>query len=161
MKVNQPAGRYDDAKSLTGKSKKIGEKKASHEISRDKVNSMDFTKQMDTATEDQLKRSLDELIEELAEQAKVLLQHRTFEELNKYSKLVKSFMEDAIKKIYSVKISDSSKLMIKRKKVYVIVERVNEELELLTKKILSANSDAIEILSALDKIRGMLVDMYS
>ena len=125
------------------------------------MNPMNFLKELDDATEEQVKRSLDQLIEELSQQAKVLTEHRTFEELNKYKTLVKDFMKQAIQKIYNVKVSDSSKFMIKRKKVYIMVEMVDAELEKLTQKILNQHAETIEILSALDKIRGMLVDMYS
>jgi len=161
MKIYETSGQYEDNKLNLGKTKRSSAKRAPHEIGRDKVNSMNFMKELDDATEEQVKKSLDQLIEELSEQAKVLADHRTFEELNKYKGLVKSFMEQAIQKIYNVKVSDSSKLMIKRKKVYVMVEMVDAELEKLTQKILYQHADSIDILSALDKIRGLLVDMYS
>jgi uncharacterized protein YaaR (DUF327 family) len=70
-------------------------------------------------------------------------------------------MEQAIRKIYTVKVSDSSKIMIKRKKVYIIVDMVDKELEKLTKALLESQSDSLDILAALDRIRGMLVDMYT
>jgi hypothetical protein len=51
--------------------------------------------------------------------------------------------------------------MIKRKKVYIIVDMVDKELEKLTKALLESQSDSLDILAALDRIRGMLVDMYT
>ncbi len=161
MKIYEPSGQYGDNKLNIGKAKKSSSKRAPHEIARDKVNPMNFLKELDDATEEQVKKSLDQLIEELSQQAKILAEHRTFDELNKYKTLVKDFMKQAIQKIYSVKVSDSSKFMIKRKKVYIMVEMVDVELEKLTQKILNQHAETIEILSALDKIRGMLVDMYS
>ncbi len=159
MRVNEPLNQFSDNKQI-GKSKRSDKGAAKH-VSRDSVNAFSFAQQLDSAAEEQVKRSLDELIADLAEQAKVLERHRTFEELEKYKKMVKNFMEQAVKKIYSVKVSDSSKLMEKRKKVFVLVERVDEALEKLTKQVLEKNAPSLELLAALERIQGMLVDMYS
>jgi len=161
MRIEQPGGMFGDPSGKMDKSKKAGEKGRAKHVSRDSVNASNFSKQLDNVAEEQLKKSLDELIEELGEQAKVLEKRRTFDELEKYKGLVKSFMETAIKKIYAIKVSDSSKLMTKRKKVYVIVEKVDAELEMLTRQILNRQAPSMDILATLDRIRGMLVDMYS
>jgi uncharacterized protein YaaR (DUF327 family) len=144
-----------------GKNKKVAEKKGSKEISRDRVNEASFMQQLNDATDDQLKKSLDKLLEELTEQAQVLAKKRTFTEMDKYKSLVKNFMKKAVEKIYKVNFSDSSKIMIQRKKVFVLVEKVDVELEKLTAQLLTAHSDSMDLLAAIDRIRGMLVDMYS
>lgn len=145
----------------TGKNKKTDEKKGAKFISRDKVNEMTFMKQLTDATEEQVKKSLDQLIEELSEQAKVLVKKRTFTELDKYKSLVKNFMKKAVEKMYTVKFSDSSKVMARRKKVYVLVELVDAEMEKLTAQILNSQEESLDILATIDRIRGILVDMYS
>ena len=161
MRIPAPSGKFGVNTEGIDKSKRSSEKRSAKGVSRDKVNDMNFLKELDTATEDQLKKSLDELMEELKEQADTLMKHRTFEELDKYRSLVKAFMDKAIKKIYSVKVSESSKFMVKRKKVFIIVERVDAELEELAKKVLGQNAEQMDILASLEKINGMLVDMYS
>jgi uncharacterized protein YaaR (DUF327 family) len=125
------------------------------------VNEASFMQQLNDATDDQLKKSLDKLLEELTEQAQVLAKKRTFTEMDKYKSLVKNFMKKAVEKIYKVNFSDSSKIMIQRKKVFVLVEKVDVELEKLTAQLLTAHSDSMDLLAAIDRIRGMLVDMYS
>jgi uncharacterized protein YaaR (DUF327 family) len=162
MRINEPFRPLgDDDKPRLNKNKRIAGRKESKSVGRDVVNNLNFMKELDNAAEEQLKMSLDQLVEEINGQAKQLAHHRTFEELDKYKKMVKSFMDQAIKKIYTIRISDSSKLMIKRKKVYIIVDMVDRELEKLTKMLLESQSDSLDILAALDRIRGMLVDMYS
>ncbi|HDQ25182.1 MAG TPA: DUF327 family protein [bacterium] len=161
MRINEPTGQFGDSKAHLGKAKKSGSRNPAKHVDRDMVHNANFTKQLDTAAEEQLKLSLDKLIEELAEQAKVLEKKRTFAELDRYKKLVKSFMEEVIKKIFTIKISDSSKLMAKRKKVYIIVEQVDGQLEALTEKVLEKQADTMDLLATLDRIRGLLVDMYS
>ncbi len=161
MKVPEPSNKFGNTKIDLGKLKKSGEKRAAKGVSKDSVYEVNFLKELDTALEEQIKKSLDELIKELDEQAKILEKHRTFEELEKYKKMVRDFMDQAIKKIYSVKVSESSKIMIKRKKVFVLVERVNAELEDLTKKVLEKQTPTLDLLASLEKIKGLLVDMYS
>ncbi len=160
MRIPEPTGQFGDPKSQVGKTKK-GDKGAARHVSRDSVNELNFTKQLDGAAEEQIKKDLDQLIEELIEQAGVLEKHRTFGELEKYKKMVKAFMDQAIRKIYTVKVSDSSKLMMKRKKIYIMVEQVDAELERLTKQVLEKNASSLDLLAMLEKIKGMLVDMYS
>lgn len=161
MRIPEPTGKFGESKVGMNKMKKTSEKKPASKVARDRVNESDFLKELDTATEEQVKKSLDVLVEEIGSQASVLAKHRTFGELEKYKKLVKDFMQQAIQKIYAVKVSDSSKLMVKRKKVYVLVEKVNAELEEVAKKLITQQAESLDLLSALDRIRGMLVDMYS
>jgi len=158
MRVHDTQGNFE--KNLSG-TRKIGEKKPAKALSRDKVNDMNFMMHLNDATEDQIKRSLDQLLEDLTEQANVLAKRRTFTELEKYKSLVKNFMKNVIEKMYSVKFSDSSKMMQKKKKVYVLVDKVDEALEELTRQVLSNQAESLQVLDMVGKIRGMLVDMYS
>ncbi len=48
----------------------------------------------------------------------------------------------------------------KRHKEYVLIEKINEKLELLTKYILEKENENINLLATLDEIRGLLVDLY-
>jgi uncharacterized protein YaaR (DUF327 family) len=162
MRIEQPFRSLgDDEKARLGKNKKIGAKKGAGEVRKDMVHDANFLKELDGAVEDQVKMSLDQLVEEIDQQAKNLANHRTFEELDKYKKLVKNFMKQAVTKIYTVKVSDSSKLMIKRKKVYIMVQQVDKELEKLTVELIAKQAESLDLLSVLEKISGMLVDMYS
>jgi hypothetical protein len=43
----------------------------------------------------------------------------------------------------------------------VLVEKVDEELEKLTAQILNSQEETLDLLATIDRIRGILVDMYS
>lgn len=161
MRIPEPSGNFGEDKSILGKTKKSGDKRIAKGVQKDAVNQNAFLRELDGAVEEQVKRSLDELIKDLDDQAKVVEKVRTFGELEKYKKMVKDFMQEVIKKIYTVKISDSSKLMQKRKKVYMMVEQIDAELAKMTNEVLVGQSSGITLLSTLDRIRGLLVDMYS
>lgn len=162
MRIEQPfRSPGDDEQMRTTKGKKISAKNRAQHVAKDMVNDASFLKELDGAVEEQIKMSLDQLVEEIDKQAKNLANHRTFEELDKYKKMVKSFMDQAVRKIYTVKVSDSSKIMIKRKKVYIMVQKVDKELEKLTIEIIKKQAEGLDLLSSLERISGMLVDMYS
>lgn len=162
MRIEQPfRSPGDEEKARMSKAKKVGGKKGTQSVRRDAANDVNFMKELDGAVEEQVKMSLDQMVEEIDQQAKTLADHRTFEELNKYKKMVKNFMDQAVRKIYTVKVSDSSKLMIKRKKVYIMVQHIDKELEKLTFDLIKKQASSLDLLSALEKISGMLVDMYS
>lgn len=161
MRIPEASGQFGDNRAQIGKAKRSAGKTHATHVSRDVVTQTNFLKNLDEVTEEQIKKTFDELVKDIDEQAKVLEKHRTFEELEKYKSLVKSFMEQVIKKIYSVKVSDSSKIMFKRKKIYFLVEQVDVYLEDLTRQVLEKQSETLQFLATLEKIKGLLVDMYS
>jgi uncharacterized protein YaaR (DUF327 family) len=161
MRIPEASGQFGDNKAQIGKAKRSTGKTHATHVSRDMVNQSNFLKNLDEVTEEQIKKTFDELIKDIDEQAEILKKYRTFEELEKYKNLVKTFMDQIIKKIYSVKVSDSSKIMIKRKKIYYLVEQVDARLEELTSQLLKNQSETLQLLATLEKIKGLLVDMYS
>ena len=162
MRIEQPfRSPGDDEKYRLSKGKKIDAKSGAQSVRKDMASDVNFLKELDGAVEEQVKMSLDQLVEEINQQAKNLANHRTFEELEKYKKMVKSFMDQAVRKIYTVKVSDSSKLMVKRKKVYIMVQQVDTELEKITLDLIQKQAEGLDLLAALEKINGLLVDMYS
>ncbi|MBP7791764.1 MAG: YaaR family protein [Candidatus Goldbacteria bacterium] len=161
MRIPETSGQFGDNKAQIGKTKRsTGKNRATH-VSRDMVNQPNFMKNLDEVTEEEIRKTFDELIKDIDDQAKILERHRTFEELEKYKDLIKSFIDQVVKKIYMVKVSDSSKIMIKRKKIYYLVEQVDAHLEELTKQVLNKQSETLQFLATIEKIKGLLVDMYS
>ncbi len=106
---------------------------------------------------EQITSKLDDLLELIDEQGEKLSQHRTFEELVRYKKMVGNFVEEAINKMYQLKEDYSSV----KGKLYSLVETVDESLEELTEVVLSEQESQIEVLAKLDEIRGLLVDLYT
>lgn len=162
MRIEQPFRKPgDDDKARLSKGKKIDSKSGAQQVRKDMASDVNFLKELDGAVEEQVKMSLDQLVEEIDQQAKNLANHRTFGELDKYKKMVKNFMDQAVRKMYTVKFSDSSKLMVKRKKVYIMVQQVDKELEKITLELIQKQAEGLDLLAALEKINGLLVDMYS
>ncbi len=119
-----------------------------------------FDKLLEVQQVESIKKELDEILLQLDEMGKKFSHNPTMENLKKYKSLVKSFMETVIEKMYKVTENYRYQYKLKRKKIYIIVETVNEKLEKLTKYILDKEKENINLMSTVDDIRGLLLDLY-
>lgn len=80
-------------------------------------------------------------------------------ELKKYKQLISTFLEEAVGT--SCKFAKESFLDRRgRYRVYASIKRINEEVEELTKQVLSSEKDNIQILQKLEDIRGLIMDIF-
>jgi uncharacterized protein YaaR (DUF327 family) len=109
--------------------------------------------------QESLKASLDELVGEVQAQGERLAKKQNFTELNRYKDLVRSFLAKVGKDLYKIEASTLSK-PLPGQRVYVILQKVDLELEKLTKMVLAGQVPQLQILERLDQIRGLLLDAY-
>lgn len=99
------------------------------------------------------------LAQAIFEQGEKLGKKVDIRELKKYKQLISTFLEEAVGT--SCKFSKDSFLDRRgRYRVYATIKRINEEIEELTKQVLSSESDNIKILQKLDDIRGLIMDIF-
>lgn len=99
------------------------------------------------------------LLADIDEQSQKLGNKLYLSDLVKYKKLVKEFLDFAVRNTYQ--FSKESFLDRKgRHRVFSMVQEVDKELEKLTKQFLSDEKDSIKILKKMDDIRGMLIDIF-
>ncbi|MCK8826704.1 YaaR family protein [Natroniella acetigena] len=115
-----------------------------------------FLEELKQVHGEETKARLDQLLDLIDQQGEKLAQHRTFKEFVKYKKMVSSFVEEVVSKMYQVK-EDYSPI---QGKVYNLVNKVDQSLEELTEMIINDQSAQLEILDKLDEMRGLLVDLY-
>jgi len=120
---------------------------------------VEFKETLFSAAESTIKSSLDELMASVQAQGERLARHQNFEELSKYKDLVRSFLAKASKDLYRLQISDGGRPQ-PGGKIYVILEKVDSELEKLTKLVLAGQTPQLRILEKLDLIKGLLLDAY-
>ncbi|HHW15013.1 MAG TPA: YaaR family protein, partial [Firmicutes bacterium] len=106
------------------------------------------------------RRSLDELLEELDRTAAELRDKRTLAVLRKYRELVQSFLDTVIHEAFAVEQRTGFDRK-GRRRVYVLVQQVNQALEELTRLTLARHADPLALLEKLGEIRGLLVDLYT
>ncbi|HHV99726.1 MAG TPA: YaaR family protein [Clostridiaceae bacterium] len=99
-----------------------------------------------------------ELADSIARQGEKLGKNIDIMELMVYKKLISEFLGEVV--------SDSYRFFKRsfldrrgRHRVYAIIKKINEELDLLTKEVLSEQKDNIRILQRLDDIRGLIMDI--
>ena len=98
------------------------------------------------------------LADDIAEQGKKLADKIDIKELRIYKRMISDFLEEAVGN--SRKFSKQSYLDKRgRHKVYAVIKKVNEELDELTREVLSEEKDRIMILKRLDDIKGLILDI--
>lgn len=147
----------------SNKSKTIKEKiKSSKGSKSSKVNlkqSQFYDKLLEVTEVEDVKLELDKLIEEIDVVGKKFAKDSNIDNLKEYKSLIKAFLDTMITKMFKVKEKYGHRSWVKQK-VFIIVEKINKKLENLTKFILEKENENINLLSTLDEIRGLLVDLY-
>lgn len=118
-----------------------------------------FISKFETIQSQHVRDHLEGLYGKIAEQAEKIGQKMELNEIVKYKKLVREFLDVATKN--SHKFSKQNFLDRRgRHRIYCIVKNVDRELESLTKDFLNQEVDRLDIINRLDDIRGMLLDIF-
>ena len=99
-----------------------------------------------------------EIVGKIIEQGDKLAGKVDIRELKAYKNLISEFLDEVVAN--SHKFSKQNFLDRRgRYKVYAVIKQINEEVDLLTKEVLSGEKDNIKILQKLDDIRGLVFDI--
>lgn len=107
----------------------------------------------------QSRERLDALLAQIDEQGKKLGQVPTYAELKSYRELVRSFIGEAVGRMYNLQ-SQSGWDRYGRQKMYTTIKKVDVALESLTEDVRQGQTRRLDIMAKQDAIRGMLVDLY-
>ncbi|HHW56316.1 MAG TPA: YaaR family protein [Clostridia bacterium] len=146
MRIHEirPSKITSDIKSEYGKSYKVSKKFIDA-----------FDEELDQFHQDKLNG----ILSEIDNAAQKLKENLTLQDLINYKKLVKKFLQEATNGM--LKYTKKEYVDLRgRKRIYYIVEKVNDKLEKLTEDFLK-DSKRIELLRMIDDIRGLLIDIYS
>ena len=103
-------------------------------------------------------QKLNEMSESISKQGAAVAKRCDMLELKKYREMVTEFMNEAVRFAYEFK-KQSTLDARGRHRMYAIIKRVNKKLEELTKEMLAGQADNLAVMSAIDEIRGMLLDL--
>jgi uncharacterized protein YaaR (DUF327 family) len=118
-----------------------------------------FGKAFLDVTKGAVTRALDLILDELMSQGERLAAAQNFDELDKYKALVQEFLKKATSGIGKLHFTDGG-AQGKAAKVHVILQKVDLQLDALTKDVLARQTTPLKILERLDQIRGLLLDLY-
>lgn len=114
---------------------------------------------LSTIEEQELQASLSLMMEDITQQGYKLGKRMDIRDMKLYRKLIQEFMNEIAS--HSHKFSRENFLDKKgRHRVYGIVKQVNQTLDELAAELLKDEKDHITILSKIDEIRGLLLDIF-
>jgi len=124
---------------------------------RQKDDSFKFTL-ISSIQEKDLQARLNGLMKEISAQGDKISKHMDIKDMKKYRALVKDFMNEVVSR--SHEFSRENFLDRRgRHRVYGIVRLVDENLDELAKELMNDEKDHINILSKIDEIKGLLLDI--
>lgn len=151
------SGIFSRKSSEKGKTKPVGSASKADAI-------LKSSRFMDTLEEVEIsfvKEKLLQSLTEIDELGKNLIKNPNLKNLNLYKARVRSLLKQALKKIYNVENKLGIKRMGQDQKVFVSVEKIDQELEELTMKFIEAQDEAISIVSTVEGIRGLLCNILA
>jgi uncharacterized protein YaaR (DUF327 family) len=105
-----------------------------------------------------LKERLTKLIDDIASQGERINKHMNVNELKHYRTLISSFINEVVTN--GSEFSRENFLDRRgRHRVYGIVRKVNEELDLLAEELLKSEKNTLAILDKTGQIQGLLLDL--
>lgn len=122
--------------------------------------SISFQEVMSKGRSQIIYEKLTKMVEEIEEQGKKLAEHRTIDELRKYKKMVKQFMEEAVNN--GLKLEEQRGFTRRgRTKIYKIVKEVDKKLIDLANDVLNKEKTQLDILKQVGEIQGLLINLYT
>ncbi len=110
--------------------------------------------------EAQLQETLNNMLESITKQGEQIARHMDIRDMKKYRELVKGFLNEIVTR--SHKFSRENFLDRRgRHRVYGIIKQIDDNLDALAKELLKDEANHLEILSRIDEIRGMLIDIIT
>ena len=110
--------------------------------------------------EEELQSHLSLMMEEITQQGNRLSRRMDVRDMKQYRKLIKEFMSEIA--AHSHKFSRENFLDRKgRHRVYGIIKKIDETLDELAEELLREEKNNIKILSKIDEIRGLLLDIFT
>lgn len=122
--------------------------------------SVSFTEVMAKKRENALYERFATLAKDIEDQGKVLSESRTVEDLKKYKKLVKSFLEEAVNNALQLENQRGFNRR-GRTKIYKIVKEVDSKLIDLTNEVINKQQKGLNILNMVGEVQGLLINIYT
>lgn len=110
--------------------------------------------------ENELQSQLSLMMEDIIQQGNRLGKRMDVRDLKQYRKLIQEFMNEIA--THTHQFSRENFLDRKgRHRVYGIVKKINQTLDELAEELLSEEKDHIAILSKIDEIKGLILDIFT
>jgi hypothetical protein len=122
----------------------------------DPINQKSFSNLMDMANRDHTKQQLKEMLEKIKALGEKLKKQITPENIGEYKEHIREYLAYVLKHYHKIKRVRS----VDYSNLYLRVEIIDQEVEKLTNDFLINQKDTIDIVAQIDKIAGLLLDIY-
>lgn len=127
---------------------------SSSKVNKSKVNS--FANELDNSFSEKSKKDLRDLLDSIKKKGNKIVVTKEHSDVIEYKKLVKQYLNKVMDDMYSLdKCSDTF-----NSRYYLTVETIDKKLQDLTNKIIGEEKDNISILTTIDEIQGLMIDIY-
>lgn len=147
MKVTDAAGKAKGLSDLPGR-----------DTNKVQSGAPTFQSKLERADEINYEERISGLVKNIIDQGEKLGGKADIRELKIYKTLISEFLDEAVNNSHRF----SKKNFLDRRgrhKVYAVIKRVNENLENITREMLSNERDNLSVLKSLDDIRGLILDL--
>lgn len=159
MKIGEASNQFPEFPQQRRVREKTASRSTERSLGKDKNAETEFPEAFLQESQSALSASLDKLMGEVEEQGRRLARKNNFEELNKYKDLVRNFLQKVTRELYQLQVAEEGKAS-PGKRAYVILKKVDLELDKLSQLVLGGQAPQLKILERLDQIRGLLLDAY-
>ena len=106
-----------------------------------------------------LRRHAQECVSAIVEQGRQVVKKADIAEFRKYREMIRSLLDETVSNAFE--FSKSMRFDAKgRAKTVAVIKKIDKKLESIMDNLLADQADEIQLISDVDEIRGMLVDMF-
>jgi hypothetical protein len=103
-------------------------------------------------------RDISAIMDDIVQSGNDFSRSPTEENFKRYKEKVKEFLKLIEKRLY--RVNEYSSIEDRKAKLYFVVEKVNEELEEISKKLFEAERSTLSYAARIGRINGLLMDIY-
>jgi uncharacterized protein YaaR (DUF327 family) len=118
-----------------------------------------FQRDFNDRGREQYEQNIAELADKINAQGARLAKKIDIAEMERYRMLVSELLREVVCSAYVFQKENTIDAR-GRRKVYATIMIINQKLEEMAKDILSGNQDALFVMSSIDDIRGLIVDIF-
>ena len=126
----------------------------------DTYSEVSFKELMSDKRESKAQERLNNMFEDIKEQGKVLSEKKTVDNLMKYKKMVKDFLNEAVE--YGLKLEKRGGFRRGgRSRILKLISQVDKKLLEVTDAVINDEKKSLNILKLVGEIEGLLINIYA
>lgn len=123
-------------------------------------NQQSFGKMVNTEALKVKQEGIEKLVQDIENQGEKLSRFRTFRELTKFKRMVKSFLQETVYK--GLDLQKSSSFSFEgHHSTLALVKEVDDKLIELTDDVMNHEKKTVDLLGVIGEIKGLLVNLYT